>query len=200
MNRFSSTVSSSRLDIQWQRLDQPAIERATVFAENRGWILAGVVDGTLETGAVYQVRYSVRCAGDWTTREAVVDGHLGDAPISIALERDAATSTWTLNGEPQPQVKGCIDVDLGFSPITNTLPIRRLDLPVREGADVRAAWLRFPEMRLEPLDQRYARVDVHCYRYESDRGRFSASLKVDEKGIVVQYDRYWVGSVMANGR
>ena len=188
------------MDIQWRRLDQPAIERATIFSENRGWILAGVVDGTLEGGAPYQVRYSVRCAGDWTAREAVVDGHLGDAPISIALERDAATGTWTFNGDPQAQVKGCIDVDLGFSPITNTLPIRRLELPVHGSAEVRAAWLRFPEMRLERLDQRYTRADARCYRYESGGGAFTADLTVDEKGVVVQYDRYWIGSVMANGR
>lgn len=193
-------MSSPRIEIQWRRLDQPAIERATIFAENRGWILAGIVDGTLENGASYQVRYTVRCAGDWTTREVVVDGHLGDAPIGMSLERDAPSGTWTLNAEPQRQVKGCIDVDLGFSPITNTLPIRRLELAVRGRADVRAAWLRFPEMKLEPLEQSYRRLDASCYRYESDNGNFSANLKVDGRGIVVQYDRYWIGSVMANGR
>jgi hypothetical protein len=39
--------------------------------------------------------------------------------------------------------EGCLDIDLGFSPSTNLLPIRRLTLAVGEAATVRAAWLPF---------------------------------------------------------
>ena len=48
---------------------------------------------------------------------------------------------------------GCIDLDLSFSPATNLLAIRRLALPVNEIAEVRSAWLTFPDLDLEPLDQ-----------------------------------------------
>ncbi len=85
---------------------------------------------------------------------------------------------------------GCIDVDLGITPSTNTLPIRRLNLQVGESADVTAAWVRFPELTVEPLAQRYTRLDERRYRYESTTG-FSAELEVDELGLVVRYGDIW---------
>ena len=51
---------------------------------------------------------------------------------------------WWQNEVEQPQVAGCIDIDLNFSPSTNLLPIRRCNLAVGEAVAVNAAWLRFP--------------------------------------------------------
>lgn len=81
---------------------------------------------------------------------------------------------------------GCIDLDLNFSPSTNLLPIRRLGLAVGQEAAARAAWLRFPSFTLEPLDQRYRRIDAATYRYES-AGGFAADLAVDAAGVVTRY-------------
>ena len=83
---------------------------------------------------------------------------------------------------------------VSFSLATNLLPIRRLALPVGQTALVRAAWLRFPECRLEPLDQRYHRVDTAQYRYESGAGgeAFRAELRVTPAGFVAEYSGLWV--------
>jgi uncharacterized protein len=98
---------------------------------------------------------------------------------------------WRLNGIEQPIVAGCLDVDLSFTPATNFLAIRRLGLAIGQAADVTAAWLRFPELTLEPLAQRYARQGERHYRYESDGGNFVADLAVDEMGFVTQYPQLW---------
>ena len=87
-------------------------------------------------------------------------------------------------------VGGCIDVDLGITPVTNTLPIRRLQLAVGEHADVVASWVRFPLLTIEPLSQRYARIADHRYGYESATG-FSCDLDVDDDGIVTRYPGGW---------
>lgn len=73
---------------------------------------------------------------------------------------------------------------LNFSPSTNLLPIRRLNLAIGQGAAVRAAWLRFPSFTLEPLEQVYRRIDPTTYRYESAGGRFVAELQVNDSGLV----------------
>jgi hypothetical protein len=88
---------------------------------------------------------------------------------------------------------GCVDLDLSFSPATNLLPVRRLALPVGQAAPVRAAWLRFPECRLEPLEQRYHRMDAERYRYESGAGTeiFRAELRVTSVGFVAEYAGRW---------
>ncbi len=103
---------------------------------------------------------------------------MGDDLIEIEIAVDSA-GLWRLNGRDCPEVAGCIDLDLNFSPSTNLLPIRRLDLAIGQGAPVRAAWLRFPSFPLEPLDQLYRRVDDSHYRYESAGGEFTADLEVD---------------------
>ena len=41
--------------------------------------------------------------------------------------------------------------EMGFSPSTNLVPIRRLSLTVGEEADVKAAWLPFPALVFEGL-------------------------------------------------
>ena len=86
---------------------------------------------------------------------------------------------------------GCIDLDLNFSPLTNTLPIRRLNLEVGEEAHVRAAWLRFPSFKLEPLEQVYRRFKSSQYQYESAGGSFVSELEVEKAGLVIHYPNLW---------
>src|SRR5438093_248859 len=96
--------------------------------------------------------------------------------IGSPLDQSTRTGRWTPNGTECPAVAGCVDLDLNFSPSTNLLPIRRLDLPIGGRAAVRAAWLRFPGFTLEPLEQVYHRIDEGTYRYESAGGSFIAEL------------------------
>jgi hypothetical protein len=76
-----------------------------------------------------------------------------------------------------------------WSPSTNTLPTRRLGLALGETEMVAAAWVRFPSLEVQRLDQSYERIDERRYRYRS--GRFSADLLVDEDGMVLQYGVNW---------
>ena len=76
---------------------------------------------------------------------------------------------------------------------TNTLPIRRLALAVGASAPVRGAWLRFPELRLEPLEQTYTRKAEQVFRYvaDVDGERFTARLDTDASGRVLRYEGLW---------
>ena len=134
--------------------------------------------------------YQVVSDAAWRTLSASVEGWCGDAVIRIQIKTDPA-QRWWLNEVEQPQVFGCIDLDLNFSPSTNLLPIRRLELAVGEIADVQAAWLRFPSFELELLPQRYHRLSETAYRYESAGGQFVADLKVNRSGFVVDYPGLW---------
>jgi Uncharacterized protein conserved in bacteria len=98
---------------------------------------------------------------------------------------------WRLNDADCPAVTGCLDLDLSFTPATNLLPIRRLALPIGETAAVRSAWLTFPALTLEPLDQVYRRTHATTYAYESDGGSFSTELEVNGDGFVTRYPNLW---------
>jgi hypothetical protein len=133
--------------------------------------------------------YEVLCDARWRTTSAKVQGWLGRHALDIETSVDE-TGRWSLNGTHVPETTGCIDVDLNFSPSTNLLPIRRLNLDVGQEADVSAAWLRFPSFRLERLDQRYRRLAERSYKYESAGGSFTAEIEVDDAGFVTRYG-FW---------
>lgn len=137
-------------------------------------------------GEPCRLDYRITCDHGFRTRTTVVNGWVGDHDVDLIIEADGAGG-WRLNGAECPQVEGCVDVDLNFSPSTNLLPIRRLGLAVGEEAEVRAAWLRFPDFVMEPLLQVYRRTGDRAYHYESGGGEFVSELEVDEAGFVIRY-------------
>ena len=143
--------------ILWRRLDVPGHESARVFFQNSCWHLAGT-SVIAHDHQPCRLDYSITCDSTLHTLSAKVAGWVGDQVIEIEISVDAARS-WQLNGNVCPKVAGCTDLDLNFSPSTNLLPIRRLELDITQEAEVRAAWLRFPSFKLEPLEQTYGRID-----------------------------------------
>ena len=75
-------------------------------------------------------------------------------------------------------------------PATNTLPIRRLNLELGQSREVTAAWLKFPDLTLAILPQRYTRLAPQRYGYQSGTG-FSAEMLVDDLGLVTAYPGGW---------
>ena len=91
-------------------------------------------------------------------------------------------------------VTGCIDVDIGVTPVTNMLPIGRLALAEGEARAIRAAYVPLPSQiengRLlpRPADQRYTcLVPNERYHYEGLFRSFAAELVIDDRGIIVTY-------------
>ncbi len=131
------------------------------------------------------------CDESWRTLSAQIAGWVGEQPIHVGIKADKY-HRWRLNEVAIAAVTGCVDIDLNFSPSTNLIPIRRLQLKVGESADIIAAWLRFPGFTFEPLPQRYTRLDEHHYRYESNEGKFRVDLRVNQAGFVEDYPGIWV--------
>lgn len=175
--------------ILWRRLDHPGHESALLFFQTRSWHLQGTAVFSHNQHPC-RLDYQVVCDSRWHTVSAKVAGWVGNSLIEIQLAV-SPDQRWQLNEKYYPDVAGCIDLDLNFSPSTNLLPIRRLELAVGQEAEVRAAWLRFPSFRLEPLEQVYRRRDETSYRYESAGGRFVTDLSVNEEGFVTRYPNIW---------
>lgn len=175
--------------VTWRRLDRPGLEYCELRSVRRGWELAGSVV-LPDAGVSAHVRYSVVCDGQWSTREARVTLVRDGAMNELTLRVDSQRRWWRGDVEVS-EVRGCVDVDLAFTPATNTLPIRRLDLAVGRARDATAAWVRFPDLAVLPLSQMYERVAERRYRYESRGGEFRAELETDEVGLVTRYPPGW---------
>jgi len=180
---------SEERSIVWRRLDLPGHEYARVAVDETGVNIDGTSIFVYET-QFCRLDYAIRCDAHWRTESAMVAGFVGKQKIAIEISTDAE-NVWKLNGERVSEVDGSIDIDLNFSPLTNALPIRRLNLTVGERATVRAAWLRFPSFRLEPLEQVYERTSPMIYRYESAGGSFTSEIETDDFGLAVNYLGLW---------
>lgn len=118
-----------------------AAEWCRLVDGRNGIELSGSVAGAID-GTPFRVDYAIACDAGWLTRSARVTRWIGAAARQIDLRCDGGR--WTIDGVDAPALDGATDVDLGFSPSTNTLPIRRLALKVGDAAAIRTAWLRFP--------------------------------------------------------
>jgi hypothetical protein len=175
--------------IAWQRVDAVGLERFGLVRDTAAWTLRGTLL-IVDQGVPYEAGYEVTCDDKWVTRAVLVDVRGPEGNRSLRLT--AGDGRWRHeNGAQIDAIRGCVDVDLAWSPSTNTLPIRRLGLGVGQAAAAVAAWIRFPQLTVEPLAQEYLRLTERRYRYSSAGGRFVAELDVDDDGLVTRYGDIW---------
>lgn len=182
--------------ILWRRESGLGLERCVIEPISDGWRLAGTV--LLVTDDVpTEIRYSIQTDLAWNTRTAGahVQSPLGDRRMALKADGSGA---WFSNDQPIIDLYGAQDVDMAWTPATNMLPIRRLDLAVGEEAAVAAAWLGFPDHTVTRLEQRYQRLDARTYRYTA--GELSVDLTVDELGRVLRYPGGWEAVAETSGR
>jgi hypothetical protein len=179
--------------ILWRSILLPGHEACRLVERNLQWQLDGTaVFSHEETPCL--LCYEIICDWEWHTLSARVKGWRGEKNVSIKIKTDP-DHNWWLNGVEVAEVKGCIDVDLNFSPSTNLIAVRRLKLKVGEKAEITAAWLKYPGFGLEPLPQSYERSEDLVYRYTSNNGQFTADLRVNEAGFAIDYPGIWVAEV-----
>ncbi|MFI7210616.1 putative glycolipid-binding domain-containing protein [Micromonospora maritima] len=190
----------------WVRTDTAGSEHV-VLDERQGLTAQGVA---LAVDPIpYTCRYRLTLAPDWSTSRLEVDADGAGWSRSVRLERgadgwrvrtgeegdlDAALRaaghpTAGLPGTDDPdRLAEALDVDLGGSPLTNTLPIRRIGLgrlPADLATGVKVAWVLLPSLAVVPDEQVYTSLGPGRVRYASDG--FTADLEVDPEGFVVRY-------------
>ncbi len=190
----------------WDRRDTSGAEHALVDVRAglhaRGAALA--VDPL-----PYSARYELRTGPDWVTTALSVstegagwsrtlrlesEGGRWRASTSELGDLDAALTAAGHAGAGLPGIEdpdllfGAFDVDLTGSPLTNTLPIRRLGLLKAEPGvahRVSVAWVLLPSLEIVQADQIYTATGDGTVRFASET--FSADLVVDGEGFVVEY-------------
>ena len=179
----------------WRRTDKVlADEHCTLAMREGGLSLIGTVLGS-EGGVPIRIEYRVLADGTGLTSAVHVRDLRGFDQRTLTVER-STKGAWTVNGAPAKALKGCTDIDLGCTPSTNTLPIRRLRLAVGASSTIQAAWVLFPQLEVVKAAQTYTRIDEYTYRFAG--GDFSAELAVDDDGLVANYAE-WQRTGMAFG-
>jgi hypothetical protein len=173
---------------RWRRCDLPGTDRATLTTTDTGYLLLGHAQFEDPAGPV-DLHYSVQVSPSWRTERARVEG-VGPHGL-LQLHIEVRPDGWTLNGGLVPTVAACIDIDLNFTPATNLLSVRRLNLAPGQSAEVVAAWLEFPDSRLKPLRQQYEHLAGLRYGYRCPELPFESILQVNADGFVTSYPPLW---------
>lgn len=173
----------------WKSKVLGSIEYATIMEQNSNWTIESTVLIASEKIPGCKIQYSIKLSKNWELDIAVVEiDKLGLKKVLI-IELDEE-KTWIINKKRDDRFSACTDIDLGFSPMTNTIPIRRLELKKGETISLSACWLEFPSFKLKPLEQKYTCLDENTYLYESGTN-FKATLQVDKMKIVKDYPKVW---------
>jgi uncharacterized protein len=94
-------------------------------------------------------------------------------------------------GGPMEAVDGALDCDLGFSPLTNLMPVRREGLLEQGSRDFTMAWVSVPSLEVLPSQQTYefVRRDEHgsTVRYVGRHRGFEGELRFDREAFVCIY-------------
>lgn len=173
----------------WRRIDVPGQDACRLWREPGGdWRLAGTA--VFHDGVPSVIDYAVVCDPSWVTRSARLRGWRGSVDVRVEIQR-SADGEWTLDERPMSDLRDCLDVDLGFTPATNVIQLRRTALAVGAVADAPSAWFDVASLRLERLEQRYERRSPTAYWYEAPQFDYAALLEVRSDGFVRDYPGLW---------
>jgi hypothetical protein len=182
------------------------MEHAEIGIGAAGMAATSTAFGTIPIA--YRLDLELHVDADWNTQRLVLAARGDGWARSLVLERMGSwTGAITDDGTVPPEViastppdavapgnvpPDVLDVDVQYSPLTNLMPIRRLglDRPGASGSFV-MAWISVPSLAITLDDQRYTLLGIddgdHCARFENSDGFFTAVIRGDEDGVVVDY-------------
>ncbi|NIF56312.1 MULTISPECIES: putative glycolipid-binding domain-containing protein [Burkholderiaceae] len=171
-------------ELRWASEEGDGIEHLMFDARDDGFAVESVVVGQ-RYGKTYGLHYRVRCDTQWRTRHAwlkIVGGG------ELELHGDGAGRWHDGHGLTLGALEGCIDIDIAATPLTNTLPIRRLKLAKGERRPIEVAYVSTPELQVTRAEQAYTCIEPDReYRYEGLFRDFTADMRVDRDGLVIDY-------------
>ncbi len=191
--------------ISWLGTDADRWETASIDPSgDNGFVATGFQAGM--DPEPYQVSYTLDVRPGFIHSQLTVKATGIGWHRELVLRRDE-TGAWTwqaiAEGEcqlPAPgapreleaELEGALDCDLGLSPLTNLMPVRRANLHTDPGTcDVMVAWVAVPELSLHAAPQRYEHLRRHdsgsAVRFTALDTGFTADLELDADGLVITY-------------
>jgi uncharacterized protein len=188
--------------VLWRGVEEWLAEAASIELDGEGLAATGVQLGAQPVP--YRVDYRLDAAKGFVTREleltsigegwrrSLVLRHDGPGGWSAALDDDGDPPGGAWDGE-LPDLSEALDIDIGFSPLTNSMPILRHGLHREGSREFVMAWVSVPDLRVTASKQRYEHVRADAagatVRFLEIEDEFTADLELDEDGLLISYPR-----------
>jgi hypothetical protein len=175
--------------LAWRRIDESSgYSMARVERRATGWLCHGaeVLTNPKES---FACNFRIWLDRDWVTRDVEVHAVSKAGENRLSLKADAKRD-WRRDGQIDPALTGCVDVDVAATPLTNTFPIRRFaSVAVGEQRTSPVAWVEVPTLRVIRVEQSYRRLGPQRWQY-SDPMHGAFELSVDDEGLVIDYEGF----------
>jgi len=166
------------------------MEHLRLLLDDEEIVAKGLILG-FAAGAPFRLRYKIKCDRHWHTRKLEMEVSDLHGTRERKLRSDGEGNWREHEGGHLSELAGCLDVDISATPFTNTISFRRLDLQPGENAAITVAYIKMPEMTLQPASQRYTcnwrAATGALVTYEGLFRGFKADLALDADGLAMDY-------------
>lgn len=175
--------------VEWVTSDGRYRESFTLNWENEAWTATGQV-------GQQNIQYVLRVSPTWRVRQFLLFRDLDEPDLWLAVD---VKGRWgEINGALRPELGASADIELGCTPFSATIPIRRLGLGVGESADIDVVAVDVDTLGAVAVPTRYERTGPARWRSVALPTGAERTFEVDEFGLVInevgRFDRREEGS------
>ena len=174
-----------RTNILWTGKQHYSLENCLVSETKKAIGVNSVIIGTADDN-IFRTEYFIKTNKNWEINFLAVNHDLNGKTRSLRLQHDI-NGHWKMNGKAAKRFSDCRDIDISLTPFTNTLPINRLNFTEKKEQTIDVIYLDILEWKIKRVKQSYTRLSNNIFKYENVPNNFEASIKVDKKGLVVDY-------------
>jgi len=177
-------------DIFWVYLENIGFEHLKVITKKDLVVFDGIIIRRMEDNKTYRVAYMITCDIIFQFRKIELTLE-GESKKELSLNLDKTGLWYDEKGMWHQELDGCHEPDINFTPLTNTLPINRLNLEIGETKQIKTAYIALPQMTISPVIQSYECLakdeNGAIYLYKNLTSNYEAELSVNAGSFVKEY-------------
>lgn len=178
--------------LAWAGLDAPRLEAARIVLGERSLRASGsMVSASQDGAAPFSASYALSTDENGVVGRLTVRTVCAEGEQHVTLTR-SEEGIWLVDhggGAARTDFDGALDVDLAFSPLFNTLPVRRLALhEAGPEHELPMVFVTLPSLDVQLVQQTYRSVSVGDPAVVGLRGdSFDVDITIDPDGLVLEY-------------
>lgn len=161
---------------RWQTWDTVYEEVLTLRWENEGWTATGEVGRE-------KIHYVMRLSPLWQVRQMLLFRDMEEPDLWLAT--DGAGRWGEMNGAHRTELDGCRDLDLGCSPFTMMLPVRRLPVDIGDEFEVPVINVDVDTLSVIRSSRSFSRTAERSWSLREGPDGVPRELTLDEYGLVL---------------
>jgi hypothetical protein len=160
-------------------------ERCSIASSASGIEINSIVKGKWND-IPFDVKYFIKTNPNWETIYFELQTSMEGSVQKIQYQSDGK-GVWTSNESVLDHLAGCIDIDISVTPLTNTLPLKRLKMVGNQSELIKVLYVDVLENSISSKQQKYTRITGTMYKFENVPNDFESTITVDNDGYVVDY-------------